>query len=132
MVTLTSNYDLPSVFARNILIQSELLEYYEPIKIETETKMVQSHLNGVKNRQVSNFEVFPNPCSNYITIKLGNENFKELRLINQKGEILINTKIINNQKELVLSMENFSSGIFFIEMTNSCGIKEVKKILHKN
>jgi hypothetical protein len=79
---------------------------------------------GVEEFEVSGleFQVYPNPASNNLTIKqFGNESIKEIKIYNVMGECVFQKNgISNNQQgmmnnEVVIDVRHLPSGIYFIE-----------------
>ena len=70
--------------------------------------------------------VFPNPSSDYIQIT-SNNKINNIKLYNSIGKLLKNNSI--NKKEFSLSINNFSPGIYLIELIDENGNKNCKKIL---
>lgn len=76
----------------------------------------------------SEISVFPNPTNNKITILGANINKDEIMILNNLGQDLgSEVEIISNSNtELVLSLSNLSSGVYFIK-TNDKVFKVYKK-----
>ncbi len=88
---------------------------------------------GIINNEVSKselFKVFPNPANNIVNIvSLENSNFNtEINITDVSGKY-INTLFYNkNQKEMLIDVSGFSSGIYFL--TIKSGAKtDVKKLI---
>ncbi|MBK7131086.1 MAG: T9SS type A sorting domain-containing protein [Crocinitomicaceae bacterium] len=80
------------------------------------------------------FDVYPNPASENITVSL-TLNKSENTVINVldiTGKIVatINVGTVNGDKNVVISLDEFNSGIYFIELVNNDG-KQVKKFVKK-
>lgn len=60
-----------------------------------------------------NISIFPNPVSNYISIKnAGKNNIQEVRVYNSSGQLIYSSNTLNR-----INLTNFHSGIFFIQLT---------------
>lgn len=76
-----------------------------------------------ENGANSFIQVFPNPTSDFITVKLDKaEQFKSAKIMDVLGKIILTT----NQASIDIS--NFESGIYFMEITTTEG-KVVKRII---
>jgi hypothetical protein len=82
---------------------------------------------GLKEIELSNFVLHPNPTSGIVNIKSLN-NYKELtvQVLNELGEIVID-KTFNNNDEIVLKI-NGPQGIYFVNLIYINTIERVKVI----
>jgi len=71
------------------------------------------------------FAVYPNPVSGQVTIMLEEENESHVEILNSIGSVLYRNKI---KKELKVSLIGYANGIYFVQITNSKGLRAVKKI----
>jgi hypothetical protein len=67
--------------------------------------------------------IYPNPTSDFITIKAPNES--ALKVFDLAGKILLNENILNSK---TIDLSQFASSVLFVEISNSAGIK-VERIL---
>lgn len=56
--------------------------------------------------------VYPNPSTNAINIELNDKNIHKISLLNQLGEVLMNTSVSG---KFSIDLSTFSSGIYFIK-----------------
>ena len=73
----------------------------------------------------------PNPASSYLNINVsapGNEPFR-LRLINRSGQVVLDQKYAASDNRLQLSVSNYADGTYFLEVTNSSGIRQINKVM---
>jgi hypothetical protein len=73
----------------------------------------------------SSFEIYPNPASNYITLKTSNTAALPISISNISGQIVLSSTISNNQQLNISSLEN---GIYFVRVTNNNQIVTSKLI----
>ncbi len=68
------------------------------------------------------FRVYPNPAFDYINVELNNQIVGNsiLKIFNSKGEI-VSTIILTNQNSLRINLDNYNSGIYYIELNNNNG-----------
>lgn len=71
------------------------------------------------------FAVYPNPVSGEVTIMLEDENESHVEILNSIGSVLYRNKF---KKELKVSLTGYANGIYFVQITNSKGLRAVKKI----
>jgi hypothetical protein len=64
------------------------------------------------NNQINNFNVFPNPSSNKVTVSLY-DNAEYIRVIDLTGKIIFEVKNVN-ATEFVLDVSKYSRGIYFV------------------
>lgn len=74
---------------------------------------------------VDNLIVYPNPSSDFVSINLKKDLINQIELINNLGQLIhLETNI---QKEnLVLDLNSYTSGVYFLKMTN-----EHKEVIYK-
>jgi arylsulfatase B len=74
--------------------------------------------------------VFPNPSSNFVTIRSESDEIKEIRLLDSNGEIQM---IYNNigRNEYTITLQDFASGVYFIEVVFD-NYTEMKKFIRVN
>ncbi|MFT5911362.1 MAG: hypothetical protein ACI9XO_002892, partial [Paraglaciecola sp.] len=64
-----------------------------------------------------NFEIYPNPASDMLTIKFPNFTLKTIRLMDVTGQIILE-KSGQFQYETSLDLSQFSKGVYFLQMEN--------------
>jgi hypothetical protein len=73
----------------------------------------------------------PNPAYSFLNINVtapGNEPYR-LRLINRAGQVVFDQKYPASDNRLQLSVSNYTDGTYFLEITNSSGIRQVNKLM---
>jgi hypothetical protein len=69
----------------------------------------------------SDFNIFPNPVINTVSIDIPNVNSKsELKVFDTLGKLVFNTKI--NKNHYILNMYSWTSGIYFFRFKNEDGV----------
>ena len=69
----------------------------------------------------SDFDVFPNPVINTVSIGIANVNSKsELKVFDTFGKLVFNTKI--NENRYILDMHSWTSGVYFFRLENEDGV----------
>ena len=73
----------------------------------------------------------PNPAHSFLNVNVaapGNEPFR-LRLINRSGQVVFDQKYAASGNRLQLSVSNYAEGTYFLEVTNSSGIRQINKVM---
>jgi len=75
------------------------------------------------------FLIYPNPTSGLINIELSslNQNFIEFSVTNISGQE-IQRELVNNRKNIQLNLQDFSEGLYFINLINRKGETYAKRI----
>ena len=83
---------------------------------------------GIKEVLVENFNIYPNPTENNITIDLGKNELKNatLEIVSLLGKTIYNRKVTQRITNIDMSM--YSSGIYLIKFSNNKGSKALKII----
>ncbi len=90
--------------------------YYHPNRlIECE-----SIINSVNQPNLIDFNVFPNPATNFIQLQINdlNESDKAISIYNIIGSCVLK-KDINNEKDLLIDISNLNTGIYFIRCNSN-------------
>ncbi|GGG34994.1 M43 family zinc metalloprotease [Bizionia arctica] len=70
----------------------------------------------VENHAFNNFSMFPNPVTNLLTIKSGNNTLPDAYVIyNLLGQVVL-SKTINNESDLLINTSTLSNGMYFIKI----------------
>lgn len=62
--------------------------------------------------------MFPNPTEGFLTFRLTDENIQKIFVYNQIG-VLIDEYNINNYQEIILNVESYNKGVYFVRILNS-------------
>lgn len=87
-------------------------------------RLVKTTLTSVEKVTEVSDMVFPNPASQYITIRTSGD-IKNLKVINSEGKLLFNNKIENN----LLSVVNFPNGLYLVQVVNKSDKAFVQKLV---
>ena len=82
---------------------------------------------GIESNNLSIVEISPNPFTHQLVIK-NTQYVNTITITNSLGQI-VKQESINNKPSVVISTEQFSSGLFFITLTNNEGGTLTKKII---
>jgi len=98
-----------------LCIQANSYKYllYECAIPATIDPTIASLRNDPKQNQL---EIYPNPASDQITIKSGNRSVKTIKLIDQRGKIILSKEMDRNITQLFVT--DLASGIYFLQISS--------------
>lgn len=73
-------------------------------------------------------DAFPNPAQSLLHIFIAGDDYGELNIVNTLGQILFSDKTEQGIKEIIISIEQFPSGMYFLEYSTQKR-KMYKKII---
>jgi hypothetical protein len=77
--------------------------------------------------------IFPNPATHNLTIcSLNNQTDRSVTFINNVGQVVCSVIITAGQEKLVLSLDQFSQGLYTLLFSDESGVYLVKKVLVVN
>ena len=88
--------------------------------------VVKSSLLSTENNSISNFNIYPNPTSNYIEINAKQQPISDIKIYDLSGKLLIS----NSYKSIFnvnVDISNFSKGIYILKLNNQFVSKIIKK-----
>ena len=92
-----------------------------------------SKIEGVELNTPDNSDLrvllYPNPATDFVTIKLQTQVMEKLQISDIKGGVLYAETLQSNQKELNTS--SFAKGMYFLTITTTNGAVVVKKLIVK-
>ncbi|MBN2664537.1 MAG: gliding motility-associated C-terminal domain-containing protein [Bacteroidales bacterium] len=88
-------------------------------------------LNIVEEPQTFGFELYPNPTSDYFSIKITTSEFSpySIDIFNSTGVLIYKISEVNEQ-EITLSNEYFTSGVYYVRLKNDKNIVTKKLIVN--
>lgn len=126
---------IPNIYVSGIMLIEPIEDNKTSDSIEL-TKQVIDSTNSIsidtisfKPRQTNtknknnppNATVFPNPTSNWTTIKLENKELYNLSMFNNTGKIVLKKSFFGT--DIKINLENQPQGLYYISIINSDGIK---------
>lgn len=75
----------------------------------------------------TDFEVFPNPTSDFVIIQTDQTNLKEIALININGQVV--KEFVTNDEEIRLSINDVPSGMYVIQLETKNGQSIQRKLV---
>ena len=85
-----------------------------------------SYISNISDKPVNKFEIFPNPCSNFLKINSKFE-IEEVSVINTYGKTV--NKYITNSKNLRINLSELENGIYFLRLKQKNKTVFYKKII---
>ncbi len=89
----------------------------------------QTNEDDLKN----SFKLMPNPVKNVLSIKFtglkGHRRINAIRCFDLLGKELINSSINSASFEFIIDTEKYSSGLYFIELSDENGVRYVQKFV---
>jgi hypothetical protein len=106
--------------------------YYRLKIVDIDSKFDYSPIKSVSFTATAlNVIASPNPASSFININVtapGNEPYR-LRLINRSGQVVFDQKYAASTGRLQLAVSNYADGSYFLEVTNSNGLRQINKVM---
>jgi len=124
--------DLPGVFARNILVSFGLMEYEESYIIQPSLKSTRRIKNVSKTNPESPLKVFPNPCSDFVTVEyLSPESLtgKVITIYSAEGKPVFSRPIERTYNQFIIPMTSVKPGIYLVEITTGNKSIATKKLI---
>lgn len=86
-----------------------------------------SVISGVDDEETNQVIIYPNPCSETLTIRLKNSLLSKVEVINSLGQIVETRN--SSEENLEIDLADFSAGVYLVRITNKEGVvsKEIVK-----
>jgi len=86
-----------------------------------------------ENQFADSIKVYPNPAKDFVTINCNDFDgeLNQINLINIQGQIIFTTNTSNQSKTINLPINNFSEGIYMLQLQTTKGILTKKLIITK-
>ncbi len=103
--------------------------YIAGLESGTVYKIVESNLSVDENDGFT-VKLFPNPVKSQLTLKINNSTvqIQSIKIYSLQGELILSHDRLGEQL-ITISMQNISSGMYFVEITNSEGNTAMEKLL---
>jgi hypothetical protein len=135
--SLASNYAcLPAVFARNILLANELIEYLEPVVLpdalkSTEVRKDYSKIKINPAMTASRLLLYPNPANQYIIVEyhLENDDTETYIDILDASSIKVGEMQLHDSKnQVVIPVNNLKPGLYLVRLMTDQRVIESRKV----
>ena len=127
-------YDLPSAYARNMLIHFGLFSYDEPVYFPLSLNSSSTWQNPFKEidfPKSSSLSLFPNPAGDYFIIEYAIAHSYERAMIaihDIKGKLVRNIYIKGNQNQVVIPTGDLNNGIYIVSLYTNNNLMDSKKV----
>ena len=93
------------------------VSYYRLKQTDFDGKFENSEIKSVNINSKNNFQIFPNPTNNQITILGKQVELREIVIYNTLGQDVtsLTQKIVKNGEQLVIDLSKLSSGVYYIK-----------------
>ncbi len=78
------------------------------------------------NNEVEEINIYPNPCTSQLGIRIDELGIKGIRILNILGEVVISDWSLVNSKSAGIDVGNLAKGLYFVEVKTEKGIKRKK------
>ena len=107
----------------NILFRADVLDDEGDSILGSELYMYDLNALSISNFNIGEIKVYPNPTSERLFVT-SNENIESYEIFNLEGQKVQSGKLIDDAIDI-----NLSSGIYFLNLTNSSQNKQIKFIV---
>ena len=105
----------------------EGVNYYRLKMVDRDGRFSYSPVRSVVISNYEEVSVYPNPAADHITLK--GSNIKQVEIVNAYGATVLSKKV--NPGGTTISLQNLSSGMYFVKITDANRIVTVRKVFKK-
>ncbi len=88
--------------------------------------------NGIdENTEDVQFEIYPNPANDIISIVQNGNKMNALKVINIQGQEVINPTVNSTEDKISISVKDLPKGIYFMKLNNNKGITYKKFVVSR-
>lgn len=73
---------------------------------------------GISSVEKNNLEIYPNPTSDFIRVKLNDSNLNRIKIIDITGKVVFETKSIPHASEVEIPVNHLPSGVYVLRLEN--------------
>jgi hypothetical protein len=124
---------IPGIFARNLLIEKQMIFYNEPVYLPDFYKNLfisRKPVDKVENESTY-LKVYPNPSGNFFIVEYSLQNISLhsfLELSDLQGRILNQRDLNDLQNQIIVSTEDLTAGIYILRLFTNGYLKESLKV----
>lgn len=101
------------------------ISYYRLRQISNDGEIVYSKIITIEQNNKRELLVYPNPTSGKIKIETSLEQVESVKIINNLGQTVLNSKVFNNEMDI----SHLNKGIYYLQivMNNAVWVKQIVK-----
>lgn len=77
------------------------------------------YLIGINEQNQSGISLYPNPASDYVIVKLNNEDVQSIVVTDVNGNIVLQQSVVAENSECKLPIAKLPSGVYFVTVKQS-------------
>ena len=85
-------------------------------------------LVNVKDMEKKNINVYPNPATSTVNVKLVDNSQANIQLFNLVGQVVLSEQV-NGQDQVTLNVNNYNSGIYMLKVNQNGKVYTSKVIV---
>lgn len=122
LISLSESYSLPGIFARNVLVDNQLMYYNETVYLPDLNKsvVVNNKLPVYEEDETDCLKVFPNPSGNFFIVEyfVENESLQSSFLIlnDMLGSVRKTWRLKDNQNQLIVPTNDLAPGTYLLQL----------------
>jgi hypothetical protein len=127
-------YDLPSAYARNMLMHLGLITYDEPVYfplVINSSATWQNPFKEIDFPKSSSLSLFPNPAGEYFIVEYAIAHSYEQAVIvirDMKGKLINSMYLKGNQNQVLIPTGELNNGIYIVSLFTDKNLKDSKKV----
>ncbi|HLP50757.1 MAG TPA: T9SS type A sorting domain-containing protein, partial [Chitinophagales bacterium] len=124
------NNKIGSVTVRNIKAGQYCLAIWNSALPDTTVAEAECiYLAIEETAKAPNFDVYPNPTNETITLQFDKDMFDSVSLLDITGRRLLSQKLVTGQGTLQLNLKNYTAGIYIVELTGPRATQITRKVV---
>ncbi len=116
--------------ARSLLFLNNACDYEEPIYYPSQITSRKMRVSNEAEKETGYFNVYPNPATDFVQVSWKtNDNIEAIGITisNALGNYLINKSISGKENTIIISLKEFTQGIYLCTIHYSDGTSETQK-----
>jgi hypothetical protein len=124
---------IPGVFARNLLLNNDLISYTEPVYLpeNLKTSTIWDKMLIDDQPKTAYLKVFPNPTRSYFIIEYDLRNLTGqaiIKISDLSGKESIDFSLSDLQNQRIVDIRSFSIGTYLIKLFINSNLTEIQKV----
>ncbi|WP_410221555.1 choice-of-anchor Q domain-containing protein [Pedobacter sp.] len=107
------------------------INYYKLVQVDNDGRPAELGIRSLTFRFAAhNFQVYPNPTTDWVTVSFTSGYFSMLQIIDVTGKVLQQWSVNNKEDSKILSLGRYQAGTYIIRLSGK-GINETQKVVKK-